>query len=385
MLDLERVVQELNKDAEGPLHAHLSAAIRAQLMDGTLKPGETLPPERTLREQLDISRSTVRQAIKSLTNEGLLKSVMGAGTFVQEPQQAPPHNTLIGIIVPEFNYFIYYPELASSLSYRLRQAGYQVDLSVHNDRYETLAKVTSTLLAQDAKAVVVVVSNEHDADSETLRQLQAQGVTVMLLTRYLEHVDGVDYVGVDNHLIGVEATRHLLKLGHTNIVHVAATVTSTATDRAAGYIHAMQEAGLEPQMIIAPEQSLQLPAEQMKYLMADDPMQLWHRLVQKEVTAIFCFNDQIASWVQKEVRRFNLTIPRDFSLISVDNMPYADFFDTPLTTFALPGEEIGKQAADLLLRRLQGEAFPPQRILLPARLMHNLSTAAPPQKLTDIG
>ena len=64
-------------------------------------------------------------------------------------------------------------------------------------------------------------------------------------------------------------------------------------------------------------------------------------------------------------------------------MPYASFFDAPLTTFALPSEAIGEQAANLLLRRLNGETFPPQRILLPARFVQRASTAAPPQLVPE--
>lgn len=379
MLDCKRIIRELQAPAAAPLHARLRGAIQAQLMDGTLKPGEALPPERTLQEQLGISRATVRQAIKSLINDDLLKSVVGAGTFVLEPQQSPPHNTLIGVIVPDSNYSIYYPELASSLSYSLREAGYRVDASIHNERYGTLAEIASSLLAQQAAAVVLVAPNQQNS-SDVLRQLRAKGVIVVLLTRYLEKFNDVDYVGADNRLIGIEATQHLIKLGHSSIVHIAASSTSTAFDRAAGYVQAMTEAELTPQIFMAPEEQSPLPPELLTYVMKADPTQLWSQLTQKEITGVFCFNDQIASWVQKEIRKLNLVVPRDLSLISVDNMPYADFFDTPLTTFALPGEEIGNQAAALLLRRLKGEAYPPQRILLPARFIHRLSTAAPPPK-----
>ncbi len=59
-------------------------------------------------------------------------------------------------------------------------------------------------------------------------------------------------------------------------------------------------------------------------------------------------------------------MPGDVSLVGVDDLPYAEFFDAPLTTFALPGEEIGWQAAELLIRRLGGEQFPPQRIRVPS-------------------
>jgi GntR family transcriptional regulator of arabinose operon len=380
MLNFERIIQELEAPAAAPLHARLRGAIQTQLMDGTLQPGQTLPPERTLQDKLGISRATVRQALKSLINDGLLQSVVGAGTFVLEPQQAPPHNTLIGVIVPDSNYSVYYPELASSLSFGLREAGYRVDTSIHNERYETLAGVTSSLLAQDAAAIVIVAPNQKEG-CEIIRQLQAKGKIVMLLTRYVEDFDTADYVGADNRLIGIEATQHLIKLGHTSIVHIAASRTSTAFDRAAGYVQAMQEAGLTPLIFIAPDERSPLPPELTAHVMSVKSAQLWSQVAKKEITGMFCFNDQIASWVQKEIRKLNLVIPGDFSLVSVDNMPYADFFDTPLTTFALPGEEIGKQAAALLLRRLKGETFPPQRILLPASFIQRFSTAAPPQKI----
>jgi DNA-binding LacI/PurR family transcriptional regulator len=121
------------------------------------------------------------------------------------------------------------------------------------------------------------------------------------------------------------------------------------------------------------------------HLVDADPALLWAAITRREVTAAFAFNDATASWVQKEFRNLNLSVPRDLSLISVDNMPCADFFDAPLTTFALPGEQIGEEAARLILRRLAGEAFPPQRVLLPARLIHRRSTAAPPRPVELLG
>ncbi len=385
MLDFERIIQDLQTPAAAPLHARLRGAIQAQLMDGTLQPGEALPSERALREKLGISRATVRQAIKNLINDGYLKSVVGAGTFVLGPKQASPHNTLIGIIVPDSNYYIYYPELASSLSYGLRNAGYRVDTSIHNERQQTLSEIVAGLLAQEVAAVVIVAPTQHD-DYHIIRQLQSKGVIVMLLTRYFDNFEKIDYIGADNQGIGKEATQYLIDLGHTGIVHVAASKTSTAFDRATGYVQAMQAAGLVPQIFIAPDEPFEFPEDLnlMPYVLKIEPTQLWGRVVQREITAVFTFNDEIAGWVQKEIRKFNLTIPHDLSLISVDNMPYAGFFDTPLTTFALPGEEMGKQTADLLLRRLAGEAFPPQYILLPARFVERLSTDAPPQKVVTL-
>ena len=100
MLDLERLKQELESPNAAPLHKRLGAALQAQIADGTLRAGETLPPERALQDALEISRSTVRQAIKGLTDGGFVKSVVGAGTFVLSPPVERPARNLIGGIVP---------------------------------------------------------------------------------------------------------------------------------------------------------------------------------------------------------------------------------------------------------------------------------------------
>jgi DNA-binding FadR family transcriptional regulator len=68
--------------------ARLGTAIRV----GVLEPGSKLPPERELADQLDISRSTLRQALATLTGSGHLNAVRGrlGGTFVAED---PPLNS----------------------------------------------------------------------------------------------------------------------------------------------------------------------------------------------------------------------------------------------------------------------------------------------------
>ena len=52
------------------------------IRQGALKPGERLPSERVLAEQLQVSRSSVREAIRSLELQGLVISKRGSGTFI---------------------------------------------------------------------------------------------------------------------------------------------------------------------------------------------------------------------------------------------------------------------------------------------------------------
>lgn len=374
MLDFERLQEELAAPNAAPLHKRLSQALQAQIVGGVLRPGDALPPERTLQDALSVSRSTVRQAVKSLVDSGYLKSVVGSGTFVLKPPTERPARDLVGVIVPSGEFHVYYNEFATTFGLLMRNAGYRVDWSAHQDRPEQLAEIVQSLIRQDVGAVVLAVTNLQADISGIVEPLHAAGAHVLLIARYVGSHPSVDYIGADNVRIGLEATRLLIDNGHRRIVHLTATPSSTAKDRRTGYLQAMREAGLEPHLFVPPLERPPTDAEFAPLLLDRSPEALWKMVAAGEVTAAFAFSDMMASWVQKELRNEGLAVPRDLSLISVDNMPYAGFFDAPLTTYALPGAEMGRRATELLLRRLRGEHFAAQDVRLPAKLILREST-----------
>lgn len=62
----------------------VSQRLVALLSDGALRPGDKLPPERELAQQLGVGRTTVREALKLLTLGGLLEARRGDGTYVRQ-------------------------------------------------------------------------------------------------------------------------------------------------------------------------------------------------------------------------------------------------------------------------------------------------------------
>ncbi|MGE5380459.1 MAG: GntR family transcriptional regulator [Methylocystaceae bacterium] len=72
----------LNLQSAMPLYAQLREILRADIEKGVWKVGEAIPPEQDLVSQYQVARSTVRQAIMDLVNEGLLYRKQGKGTFV---------------------------------------------------------------------------------------------------------------------------------------------------------------------------------------------------------------------------------------------------------------------------------------------------------------
>src|SRR5260221_6402695 len=69
-----------------PIYHQLKLQIEAQIHSGAWKPGEQVPSESELGEQFKISRTTFRQALGELVNQGLLTRVQGNGTFVAQPR-----------------------------------------------------------------------------------------------------------------------------------------------------------------------------------------------------------------------------------------------------------------------------------------------------------
>lgn len=67
----------------------LTEALRGQIEGGVLKPGDKLPPERTLRDTWGVSRDTVREALKTLAHSAHVESRQGSGWFVRELERLP--------------------------------------------------------------------------------------------------------------------------------------------------------------------------------------------------------------------------------------------------------------------------------------------------------
>lgn len=81
--------RELDREAPTALHTQIADAIRAGIADGTWAVGHRMPPEPDLAAELSVSRGTLRRALSTLTDEGLLSQTPGRGTFVAAKPTAP--------------------------------------------------------------------------------------------------------------------------------------------------------------------------------------------------------------------------------------------------------------------------------------------------------
>ena len=78
----------ISGNSSKPIYAQITEQLKAQIMDGTLHAGESLPSMRSLAKSLHVSVITVQRAYEELQRDGFLETTVGRGSFVaaQNPE-----------------------------------------------------------------------------------------------------------------------------------------------------------------------------------------------------------------------------------------------------------------------------------------------------------
>jgi DNA-binding LacI/PurR family transcriptional regulator len=134
------------------------------------------------------------------------------------------------------------------------------------------------------------------------------------------------------------ATKHMIGLGHTKILHVAGPTTRIeARERIAGYRSAMREAGL-PELI----------SYHAKGWTASSGYEAAQMCESDTFTAVVAANDEIALGFIHAMEERGLKAPVDYSVTGIDDMPEASHFSPPLTTVSLDFQAMGERIFAIL-------------------------------------
>lgn len=215
------------------------------------------------------------------------------------------------------------------------------------------------VISQGVDGVIVA---PHGADAHTLKKLQDRAIPTVIIDRYIKGWN-TDTVNGDS-ISGARAlAQHLVGLGHTRIAMIAGPAnTSTAIDRVAGYRIALAEAGipLDPALIKCGE-FRSASGERLTCQVLDAGL---------NPTAIFAANNAIAIGVVDALGKRGLRVPEDIALVCFDDLPNTSHFFPFFTVAVQPAYEMGINAVQLLLSRLDAEVnLQPRHVVLPTRLI----------------
>jgi DNA-binding LacI/PurR family transcriptional regulator len=167
-----------------------------------------------------------------------------------------------------------------------------------------------------------------------------------------------DVLANDNHLGATLAVRHLIEFGHTRIAHISGLPSVAGRLRMQGYQDTMTAAAL----------AARVEAGDMS---EEGGYRATVRLLSGSVdrpTAIFAANDLTCVGALSAATALGVRVPEELSLVGFDNSMLARLRALWLTSVDGAAHEMGRQAARLLLARIERPDAPAQTRLMPPRL-----------------
>jgi LacI family repressor for deo operon, udp, cdd, tsx, nupC, and nupG len=158
--------------------------------------------------------------------------------------------------------------------------------------------------------------------------------------------DEIAWVALDDELAGYMAVKHLIGLGHREILCIQGTISDACTqNRTLGYFRALQEEQISPKetLLFCGDWTATSGYKSIETALEKD----------QKFSAVFAQNDRMAIGAMHALRNANIQIPQQVSVIGFDDMPLASYFDPPLTTIRQDFNQIGQEAARTLIHKIE--------------------------------
>ena len=280
-------------------------------------------------------------AIRDSTRDEVLRVIEELGYRPNPAARAlvTSRSKIIGVLSSQSG--LYGPTTSiQAIEVAARAAGYRLSVaSISTSDYDSIREGLDFLLGQSIEALVILAPQV--GVYEAIRDAAIAVPYVMLEATGIDSGRGLS---VDQTRGARLAVRHLIDLGHTDILHLAGpTDWLEAAARLEGYRAELADAGLAPLAEIVGDWT------------ADFGYRAGLSLVPtRDFTAVFCGNDQMALGFLHACREAGVAVPGELSVVGFDDTPESAHFAPGLTTVRQDFALIGQRAVELLLGELGG-------------------------------
>ena len=313
-------------------------------------------------KKLNVSISSVSRAfndkydIKKETRERILKVANEMGylpnPIAQKLTQKKSFN--VGVVVPEF-VNEYYAEVIIGIQQVLLSKGYQVLIMQSDDTSEQELKNVKTLIHNFVDGLIIcpaVLSENINFYMEEINK----GYPIVFLNR-VRHDLPVNKVLFDNFKWSFFATEHMIEQGYERIYNLSGNNNLAITiDRVKGFKKALEKH--------------HFPKGNYKIietgLLPEDGIAIVEKLIEKDdlPDAFVCVNDLVALGVINYLEQKNIKVPEDIGVIGFTETKMATFMHPKLSSVKQPTFEMGKSAAEILLKLINNEKVSEQTVVL---------------------
>jgi LacI family transcriptional regulator len=314
---------------------------------------------KVLNNQPDISPATRSRVLAKVEELGYQRNAVARSLSLRRTHT-------LGIVIPDLMHS-FFVEIIAGIEPVASTRGYGLLLCSSS---EDPGKERAELEMLRGRQVdgVVLASASASGNTDMLQQLTTQGTTLVMIDRDDHPAVKCHRVLTDDEEVGRLATAHLLDLGRRAVAHIGGPPIAHAKRRERGWRDALRARAIKAadSWIVRGGFMESEGFRAMKRLLA----------VRPRIDAVFAANDPSAIGAMKAVWEAGLKVPDDIAIVGVGDIALGDLLRVPLTTVGWSRRDQGRHAAELLLNGLDLEVDPPQRIIIPPRLIVRESSGA---------
>lgn len=342
---------DLQRDSSQAKHERLRDHFISELRVGRLKPGQAIPTEQSLMETLGVARATIRQAMASLENDGLIRRVQGKGTFVEDDvrRKLKRGQDIFALVVPETREG-FYPSLLHGFETAASGIDYQTIISNTDNDVERQGNVVLQLIDKEVGGVAINTSDIRPTPAFQIRQLQKHGIPVVFCHRGVEGVSA-PLLEIPFREIGRLEGAALAEHGHRRVAYFTTKGSPSSELAQQGLRETLQLGGSD-----IPVESVYIddrPAELRERAYWEALREMFAR--PEPPTAIVTSCDSLAEMIYLQLQRLGLRVPEDVSLIGEGGTWRDGSLMRRLTSVVIDEIATGRKAVELLHEMRSGE------------------------------
>ncbi len=239
----------------------------------------------------------------------------------------------------------FYTRIFLGTEFEAREKEYYLLLTTIESKFNQSKPLPRFILERNVDGLIIA----GKVPGKFVSKLKTVEIPIVFID-YLPKAKAYPSVMIDNINGGIQATNHLIDLGHKNIGFIGGDINHPSIkDRLKGYKQALLDAKLkvDEKSIISDED---YPARENGFNAAKKLLEQ-----NKKITAIFACNDAMAIGVIQYLKSQKLKVPEDISVIGFDDVEADLALDPPLSTIRVLKTEMGSEAMKMMARILKAE------------------------------